>query len=149
MTETNNSADVVAETREAKTGARRRHPAGKAAPTPTPAADNAAATTTKKSTPAKGTASTPTKAATAASGKSAKLRWQFPDGFENRDVTGQQAYSAGHSYAILPVEDQDGKYSAVVKPDDGEAVYLVEAGAHSKCYAACLAHHRGVTAQPA
>ncbi|OBK45244.1 hypothetical protein [Mycobacterium kubicae] len=153
MSDTNTPADVtLAETREAKTAARRRHPAGKkAAPaTATTTAKKAAAKTTAKATK-EATATTPEMATTerSAASKPAKLRWQFPDGYAERETTGQQAYSAGHSYAILPVEGQDGKYSAVVKADDGEPQYLVEVGAHSKCYQACVAHHRGLTAQPA
>lgn len=161
MTDTNTPADVtpLAETREEKSAARRRHPAAGNA---VPAATASAGTVKKAAAPAKAVdpAKTATPKAVAATSKSgakgvapaapgspAKLRWQFPDGYAERETTGQQAYSAGQSYAILPVEGQDGKYSAVVKPDDGEPQYLVEVGAHSKCYQACVAHHRGLTAQ--
>lgn len=163
MTDTNAPAEVtpLAETREEKTAARRRHPAGREA-APAKATAKNAATKTASATAMKQAAATHPKAAAPAKAaekpaateksaavRSAKLRWQFPDGYAEREATGQQAYSAGHSYAILPVEGQDGKYSAVVKADDGEPQYLVEVGAHSKCYQACVAHHRGLTTRPA
>ncbi|OBK29525.1 hypothetical protein A5634_18125 [Mycobacterium asiaticum] len=156
-----NTADVTPldETREEKAASRQRHPAGNAAPVATASAGavkKAAAPVktgdpAKKATP-KAAAATPKADKPAATdqpaGKPVKLRWQFGDGgYAEREVEGQQAYSAGHAYAILPVEDQEGKFSAVVKADDGEPQYLVEVGAHSKCYQACVAHHRGLTAQ--
>jgi hypothetical protein len=60
------------ETRREMAEARKRHPAGKAAPAKAPA---------KKA---------PAKKAAAKTG-AAKLRWQFADGFANRATTGQTA----------------------------------------------------------
>src|ERR1700739_1705470 len=90
----------------ARQAAKDRHPAGKQAPAKAPA---------KKAAP---------KAAKPAADKpaSTKLRRVFPEGFENKDKTGQTAVAGDREYALLP----DGEaWKATVK-QGGKTTTLAE-----------------------
>ena len=126
MTETTTQVPTgLRAARKEQAEARKQHPAGKALPKPGPAKAPA------NKAPAAKQADKPA---------STKLRWVFPEGFENKDKTGQTAVAGDREYALLP----DGEaWKATVKQDD-KTTTLAE-GKFGKCYNAITAHNKAAS----
>jgi hypothetical protein len=84
-------------------------------------------TPAKKAAPAKKQAATP------------KLRWSFPDGYDNRATTGQSASFNGGELAMKP---HSGKWKATYTKSGKETVLAENVGAGA-AYSACIAYSKG------
>jgi hypothetical protein len=107
----------------AKVASKAAHPAGR----------QTAAKAAAKTAPAKTAGSAPA---------STKLRWQFPDGFDNRQTTGQTASFDGGELAMKP---HDGTWKATFSKG-GKTTVLAENCSAAKAYAACVGYAKGAAA---